>query len=178
MRIGWRGIVLEMGLKNKLDIPKNGPIVMSNLYYIPLPGKRELTKTVDFFLYDVPTSLLLNAAKFGYDELIRQLIVVNNKPNSKPDAVTIISPNTVYTIIFNEDKISYNTDNMNHVFSSQFKFLISINLLNFPSNTIEWAKALQGTLDLPYPKLRCGEIYTCARFGTEWKGLKIQKDME
>lgn len=178
LRIGWKGVVLEMDLPSPLAIPKNQPIVMSNPFEQVLPGKRELGKTVNLILYDVPTDLLLKAAKYGFDELCSQLKSLDNKPASKPAAVNVISPTKIYTIIFNEDKKSYNTEKLNHVFSSQFKFLISINVMDFPSNAIQWANAFKGTLDLPYPKMKYGEIYTCARFGTEWKGMKIEKSMD
>ena len=90
----------------------------------------------------------------------------------------VISPTKIYTIIFNEDKIGYNTEKLNHVFSSQFKIMISINAMDFPSNAVQWANAFKGTLDLPYPKMKYGEIYTCARFGSEWKGMKIIKSID
>ena len=178
LRMGWKGVVLEMDLPKPIPIPNNQPIVMSNPFEQSLPGNRELGKTVNLVLYDVPTDLLLRAAKYGFDELCRQLKSLNNKPAAKPAAVNVISPTKIYTIIFNENKKGYNIEKLNHVFSSQFKFKISINAMDFPSNAVQWANAFKGTLDLPYPKMKYGEIYTCAKFGTEWKGMKIVKSMD
>lgn len=72
-----------MDLPKPIPIPNNQPIVMSNPFEQSLPGNRELGKTVNLVLYDVPTDLLLRAPKYGFDELCRQLKSLNNKP-AKP----------------------------------------------------------------------------------------------
>lgn len=174
LRIGWNNVVLEMDIP-RLSIPKNSSPVMTNPFTQVMPGNRKTGTAVNFIMYDVPTDLVEKVAKLGITQVYKLLDNYSNKPKVAIDAINIISPTKVYTIIFNDNVVAYNTDDLKHVFCSQFKVLISINALDFPSNVGDWAKAFSGTLTLPYPKIKSGEIYTCARYGTEWKGMKIVK---
>ena len=174
LRIGWNKVILEMDVENP-KIPKNCSPVISNPFSQVLPGNKKLGTTVNLIMYDVPADLVEKVAKLGITQVYKFLDNYSNKPKVEIDAINIISPTKVYTIIFNDNVVAYNTDDLRHVFCSQFKVLISINALAFPSNVAGWVKALSGTLTLPYPKIKSGEIYTCARYGTEWKGMKIVK---
>lgn len=190
LRVGWNSVVIQIKanknynsvVKNMNDFQriKNANVNMgsNNIYsadvlYMPeiksdLKNKI-ITKGIKG-LYDL-------AKKYGY------------KPSEmeKKEAMILASRTEIYFIAKSECIKKYNTKYYCHVFSKRWmSFEISYsNKTGFSFNGINqynynkasaWANSLKSAIDENNSKsLVGGEVYVCARFGNNWKGMKITK---
>jgi hypothetical protein len=185
LRVGWRYVILETKIPDYLSESLNkmntAPSISPNLY-MNIPGTMQKVNTAVMIIPDFSPTLLDRVVTFGSKELYNYLEkrFEGESEWKKAEALLITTRTHIYTYIMNEDVRKYDTKSYTHVFANQAKFMVTVDPYNLPgfssiNDAIEWAKMIKGTTEMAYPTLKYGEVYSCARFGDEWKGMKIVK---
>jgi hypothetical protein len=185
LRVGWRNIVLETKIPDYLSESlkaMNTPSVSNNMN-IQIPGTIQQVYGAVLVVPDFDPTVFDRVETYGakalYDYLKGRL--GNQSSWQKAEALLIATRTHLYTYIPNEDVKKFNEKSYTHVFANQSKFMVSLDPNNLPgfshwSDALAWANAVKGTTDMAFPTLKSGEVYTCARFGNAWKGMKIVKN--
>ncbi|VFB12674.1 Uncharacterised protein [Bacteroides heparinolyticus] len=180
LRIGWNNIVLEAKIDDPSlqGIPKQKVPIVSNIIETNIPsiGKGNLvtifgTEIEKKDLLRVVAEGLKEAAKFGNKHM-------GSGRNPNIHAACIATRSKLYLVILNDMRKAYNIKSMTHTFTSRFNIMVSIDALNLPSSISEWGKTLSKTLRQKSFKLIGGEAIICGRLGTNWKGMKIVKEID
>ena len=98
----------------------------------------------------------------------------------------ISTPKELYIIVNDDDVVKYNVKSYTHVFAKNYmQFTIGWNNLNgFFLNSVNSANASQikswlgvivDAMNQKKVTLTGGEVYVCARFGENWRGMRIIK---
>lgn len=104
----------------------------------------------------------------------------------KAEAFLVATRTELYFVTGNQDVVKYNTKYYCHVFANhwmQFEigysntngiFINGIGQNNY-TQANAWIKTITKTFSEKRTELVSGEVYSCARFGNEWRGMKIVK---
>ena len=190
LRVGWNHVVIKLkgddgyskAVKNinEMQRVKNALVKMgdnifsSDVLYMPEISSSTRDKIVAkgvSALYDL-------AKKYGY------------KPGEmeKKEAMIVASRSEILFIPKCEHIKKFNTEYYCHVFSKKWMTIwvsynnstgFSVNGINTnnASSASSWANMLKNAINSNSSKeLIGGEVYVCARFGNEWKGMKIHKN--
>ena len=189
LRVGWHNVLMITKIpdvyKNQLKNMKNLSNAALTPQYMDIPGSMYKVNVQTLIIPNFNATDFDRALKLGAPEVINLLKSWTNysQVNTDPNLIYLITTNThLITYIPNQDVIKYNCEEYTHVFESQVKFFITLNLLNLPNTMAEYASTLTSIIGnsaaQAYPTLADGEVHVAARFGTEWQGMKIKKDRD
>lgn len=189
LRVGWRNVVLNVPMTDDL---KNA--ISGKAFYIsPQPvtiGKKTINAAT---LVDnnLPSTLWEKVAQKGAKavvEFIKSRYDANKtKDIEKSEAFIIATPSELKFVANDEDVIKYNEKYYCHTFSEEFMNInigwsnvdgFFVNNLN-GSNIDNFGAIVKFIIDLftqKHTTLVSGEVYICARFNNEWRGMKIIKN--
>ena len=189
LRVGWRNVLLKYSLPNKYKESLKG--VKDVAYYPPkyidINGKRANAATL--IMPDLPVSLkdkiIAKGVKAAYD-YIRSKFGQKATDFDKADACILATPSELYFIVDNGDVIKRGEKSYCHVFAKNYMqftigwsntggfFLGSINQNNY-TQLGSWFNTIKDAMNQEKVTLVGGEVYVCARFGNDWRGMKIIK---
>ncbi|MCM1504641.1 MAG: hypothetical protein NC127_05545 [Muribaculum sp.] len=189
LRVGWRHVLLKKSLPDfyktamkdvkdyaymsPQNVSINGKNIKSALLIMPqLPD-------------DLKNKIITQGVKAVYDFLKTKF---GNQASSltKGEACVIATPSDLHIIVNDDDKIRYGTKSYTHVFSKNFmEFTIGWSNTNgfFIGNVTQnnanqikpWIQTIIEVMNQKKTTLIGGEVYVCARFGDNWRGMKIIK---
>ena len=138
---------------------------------------------------DLPVSLkdkiIAKGVKAAYD-YIRSKFGQKATDFDKADACILATPSELYFIVDNGDVIKRGEKSYCHVFAKNYMqftigwsntggfFLGSINQNNY-TQLGSWFNTIKDAMNQEKVTLVGGEVYVCARFGNDWRGMKIIK---
>ncbi len=189
MRVGWRHVLL------KKSIPAYYSQVMKDVKdyaYMP-PRMVEINgrkaKAATLIMPDFPstlkTQIMANGVKAVYDYIKGKF---GNKATDfdSANACIISTPKELYIIVNDGDVVKYNVKSYTHVFAKNYMqftigwsnlngfFLNSVNSAN-ASQIQSWLGVIVDAINQKKVTLTGGEVYVCARFGDNWRGMRIIK---
>lgn len=189
LRVGWRNVILKLPLSSDLKKALSGN---KDIGYLPpqnvnINGK--VANTATLVMPEIPKDLkskiiaqgvkaIYNYAKSKWGNKAKDL--------DKADACIIATPSELQFVANDDDIVKYNTKSYCHVFAKNFMYF-NIGWSNtngfFLNNVTQhnvsqlgaWLKMIIGLFNQKHITLTSGEVYVCARFGNEWRGMKIVK---
>lgn len=190
LRVGWRNVILKLPLSSDLKKALSGN---KDIGYLPpqninINGK--IANTATLIMPEIPKDLkskiiaqgvkaIYNYAKSKWGNKAKDL--------DKADACIIATPSELQFVANDDDIVKYNTKSYCHVFAKNFMYF-NIGWSNtngfFLNNVTQhnvsqlgsWLKMIIGLFNQQHITLTSGEVYVCARFGNEWRGMKIIKN--
>lgn len=190
LRIGWKNVLIDIPmpstLKNEINKSK------ASAYYQP-----EIISFDDHRVYAATIieanpdpnfwkKILANGVK-GAIQFLKSKYGSKETPNiDKAEALIITTPDKIRFIAVDNEVTTYNDKSNCHVFSKGHMditigwsnatgvFLNNVNGSN--ANQLgTWIKLITDAFKTKQNTLVSGEVYICARFGEEWRGMKIIK---
>jgi hypothetical protein len=190
LRVGWKDVVIKKTLDDNYSKSLND---LNNILYFPpqysiVNGER--TNIATLAMPDFKATLKDKVLKEGVKAVHNYLKNELKRPATeweKAQAFVIASRTELYFISGTQHKVIYNTKSYTHVFeSSWMEFSIdysnkngigingAINQNNF-DKIPTYLNAIGKAFKDNKASLISGEVYTCARFDNNWRGLKIVK---
>ncbi|OJU44255.1 MAG: hypothetical protein BGN96_01705 [Bacteroidales bacterium 45-6] len=189
LRVGWRKVIL------KSSIPDYYTQSLKNLnsivYYPPQYAEENgyRVNVATLAMPDIKSTLKDKIIAQGVKAVYNYLQDELGRPATeweKAQAFLIASRTELYFVAANCDIINYNEDYYCHVFSNswmQFEigwnnqngiFINGINQNNYDQMGA-WISTIGKTFKEKKTSVVSGEVYICARFGDDWRGMKIKK---
>jgi hypothetical protein len=193
LRVGWRNVWIEAELNDVMKAAIQNAKSLQNLYTTPkyyyLPGSN---KPVYASIAVLPTVSLSTIEKYrnqGAVALYKFLKSKLQQPSEfdKLQAAIVYTNTHVVVAITDNTIIKNNAEEYTHFFAEQFKIQISVSTNDFKNFTSSDSKVQQSAListivntikesfSLPSFTMKSGEVFVCAYFNPEWKGMKIKK---
>lgn len=189
LRVGWSQVILK---KDVPDYYQQSLKSLQNIIYYPpkymdINNQRVNVATLAMpdFEPTLKDKILSNGVKAIHSYLKDKL----HRPATeweKALAFIIATRTELYYVSSPQDVIKYNEKSYTHVFSKQWMefqigwsnsngfFINGINQNN--ANQISsWMKTISKAFNEKKTTLIAGEVHICARFGNEWRGMKIVK---
>ncbi len=189
IRVGWRHVLL------KKSIPAYYSQVMKNVKdyaYMP-PQMVEINGSIanaaTLIMPDFPSTLKDQVIALGVNA-VRDFIKekFGNKATNfeSANACIISTPKELYIIVNDGDIVRYNVKSYTHVFARNYMqftigwnnlsgfFLNNVNSSN-ASQINTWLNVIVDAVNQKNVTLTGGEVYVCARFGENWRGMRIIK---
>lgn len=186
LRVGWRNVVLVTKIpdnyRNSMNSMNNLSKSVSPIQYMDIPGTMNKVnlKTMVIPNFDATRfdQVLTTGATAAFDWL-KSLSSQNQTDWEQADAALVVSRTHIFTFFRDQDVRKLNSESYTHVFASQSKFMISVNLTSFPQTIAEYGKSLvdivKNTSQAAYPTLANGDMYVAAKFSPYWQGMRIKK---
>ncbi|WP_080903550.1 hypothetical protein [Parabacteroides sp. Marseille-P3160] len=186
LRVGWRNVILVTKIPDKfkedMDEMQNLSNSVSPVQYMDIPGAlyKINVKTMVMPNFDASTfdKILNQGSKIAFDWL-KSLVPQNQTDWDKAEAALVVNRTHIITFFRDQDVQKINTESYTHVFASQAKFMITVNLASFPQTFSDYTstlvKVVQGSTQMAYPTLANGDMYVAAKFGEYWQGMRIKK---
>lgn len=189
LRVGWRNVVLKRKIEDHFaDSFK----AINSLAYFP-PQYMELngrqvnvaTLIVKDFKPDLRDRIITYGAKAIFNWLKDQVGIPPTQ-YEKAQAFLVASRTELLYVSNTEERICYNTKSYTHVFDNNWMevqvgwntengfFINGINQHN-ANDFKTYIKVVSNALADNGPSLESGEVHICARFGDDWRGMKIVK---
>lgn len=189
IRVGWDMVLLKKSIPNYYsqalkDIQSIGYFPPQ---YTSINGERVNMATLIMpdFEADLKQKIISQGVKALYDYAKNKL---GSKPTDfdKANGWVIASKHDVYYIIGKKDIIRTKEEKINHLFAQTWMefevgwsntngfFINNVNQNNY-DQLKTWGNAIAKVLSQEKTTLVAGEVYVCARFGSEWQGMKIIK---
>jgi len=187
LRVGWRNIKLKCKVSDyyKQQLSDLNSTMYNGPQYMIINGKRANVGTLIMPDYkpqywEIFTS---KGTKALFDFLKRQA------PSSewdKAEALIVATRTEVFLLAPDDDIVKYNTKSYTHTFKETWlDFEIGYNnktgffINGFNQNNYNkfgtYLSVIATALNEKKPTLEGGEVYCCARFGNDWRGMKIKK---
>lgn len=155
---------------------------VSPVQYMDVPGTMHKVnlKTMVIPDFDVTNfdKVLTIGAKPAFDWL-KSLSSQNQSDWERAEAVLVISRTHIFTFFRNQEVRNVGVESYTHIFASQVKFMISLNLSSFPQSVSSYANVLldvvKNSSKLAYPTLANGDVFVAAKFNPYWQGMRIKK---
>ena len=112
---------------------------------------------------------------------------VASRNQEKAEAFATATRTELYFVSGTQHVVKYNTKSYTHVFANSWMYFtigysnkngIFFNGINQNNvgNGVAWLNAISSTFNQSgHTSLVSGEVYSCARFGNDWRGMKIVK---
>lgn len=191
IRIGWRNVILELPTTSEY----NKAIKKDNVqtYYPPKTidiGKKsyEAAQIIDI---NLPSDFIEKVAQNGINYVknyARQHYEIPNYTElNKATAFIIADSEKIYMITPDDNVVKYNDKYYCHTFSEEWMvFQVDVEWTNNKGVKVNGeddifsgaAKFIYEILTQKHPSLVSGEVYVCARFGNDWRGMKIIKNFK
>lgn len=189
LRVGWNQVVLK---KTVPDYYKTSLSDLNNIVYYPpqymnVEGQRVnvVTLAMPDFKATLKDKVIAQGTKALYNYLRNEL----KRPASeweKAQAFIVATRTELYYISSPQNVVKYNTKSYTHVFAKswmQFEvgwsnkngFFINKVNQNNANKITPWLNTIAQAFNEKKTTLVGGEVYICARFGNEWRGMKIVK---
>ncbi len=190
LRVGWTRVVLK---KNIPDFYKQSMKSLNEMVYYPpqymdVNGQRVNVATLAMpdFKGTFKDKVISQGSKAVFDFLKSEL----KRPATeweKAEAFAIATRTELYFVSGTQHVVKYNTKSYTHVFANSWMYFtigysnkngIFFNGINQNNvgNGVAWLNAISSTFNQSgHTSLVSGEVYSCARFGNDWRGMKIVK---
>lgn len=173
----WEPVVLELDLKipSNLTPPANRNTVLGYEKYCQLLG--ESKKCCSILGFDITEKQLYQWTGQGLKYLFDRL---NEKCNTKIDedteALRIIVPTKVYTIVYPSTTWKHYQNKYRKVFDSGVRFVISNKLFTAPLSISTWGDLYEVLRNIPQKDIKKGTVKLAGRKDGKWGGMIINKD--
>lgn len=189
LRVGWKNVVLKKTVddyyKNSLNNLKETIYLTPESKYINGRKVSLATLVQPDFKPGFKDKLITQGSKAVFDFLKKEL----SRPQTeieKIDAILVASRTELFYVTGTESEKKYNEDYYCHVFAKDWmEFEIGWNNQtgvfingihqNNKDKVGSWLSAIGRTFNQKRTNLVSGEVYICARFGNDWRGMKIIK---
>lgn len=189
LRVGWNNIILKSTIPDyyKQSLANLKSMAYCPPQYVDVNGRKVNVATLAMPEFE-PTfkdRVLSQGTKAVIDLLKNKL----KRPASewqKAEAFIVATRTELYYVSGKEDVVKYNTKSYTHVFAKHFMsfeigynsqsgfFVNGVNQNNY-KDIAPWFKTISKAFSEKKSTLISGEVYSCARFGNEWRGMKIVK---
>lgn len=189
LRVGWKSIVLKSKIpdyyKQSLKDINSTILYPTKLTWV----NSKLVNVATLAMPEFKPTLKDRVLSQGVKALHSYLKNEEKRPASeweKAEAFLIASRTELYFITGNQDVVKYNANYYCHVFANHWMqievgysntngiFINGIGQNNYDQANA-WIKTITKTFSEKKTELVSGEVYSCARFGNEWRGMKIVK---
>lgn len=186
LRVGWRNVVLVTKLpdryKQSMNAMTNLSRSVSPIQYMDVPGTMNKVNLKTMVIPDFDATefdrVLSLGSNIAFDSL-KSLCSQNQSDWDKAEGALVLSRTHIFTFFRNQDVQKLNCKSYTHVFASQVKFMISVNLASFPQSFTDYGGVLvdivKNSTQMEYPTLANGDMYVAAKFGEYWQGMRIKK---
>lgn len=186
LRVGWNNVVLVTKIPDNysksMAAMNNLSTSVSPVQYMDVPGTMNKVnlKTMVIPNFDATKfdQVLTIGAKSAFDWL-KSLSSQNQTDWERAEAALVVSRTHIYTFFRNQEVRKVGEESYTHVFASQVKFMISLNLSSFPQSVSSCANVLldvvKNSSKLAYPTLANGDVFVAAKFNPYWQGMRIKK---
>ena len=189
MRVGWRHVLLKKSISSYYSqVMKD----VKDYAYMPprmVEINGRIANAATLIMPDFPSTLKDQVVTQGVKAVYNYIKgkFGNRATNFEAANSCIIStPKGLYIIVNDDDVVKYNVKSYTHVFAKNYmQFTIGWNNLNgFFLNSVNSANASQikswlgvivDAMNQKKVTLTGGEVYVCARFGENWRGMRIIK---
>lgn len=186
LRVGWNNVVLVTKIpdnySNSMKAMNNLSRSVSPVQYMDVPGTMHKVNLKTMVIPDFDATnfdkVLTIGAKPAFDWL-KSLSSQNQSDWERAEAVLVISRTHIFTFFRNQEVRNVGVESYTHIFASQVKFMISLNLSSFPQSVSSYANVLldvvKNSSKLAYPTLANGDVFVAAKFNPYWQGMRIKK---
>ena len=189
MRVGWRHVLLKKSISSYYSqVMKD----VKDYAYMPprmVEINGRIANAATLIMPDFPSTLKDQVVTQGVKAVYNYIKgkFGNRATNFEAANSCIIStPKELYIIVNDDDVVKYNVKSYTHVFAKNYmQFTIGWNNLNgFFLNSVNSANASQikswlgvivDAMNQKKVTLTGGEVYVCARFGENWRGMRVIK---
>jgi hypothetical protein len=186
LRVGWRNVVLVTKIpdtyRNTMNTMTNLSRSVSSVQYMDVPGTMHKVNMKTMVIPDFNTTEFEKALNNGAVQVFNWLksqCSQNQTDWEQAEAALVISRTHLFTVFRDQDVRKLYCKSYTHVFASQAKFMISVNLASFPQTIADYKQLLvnivKNSSDMAYPTLANGDMYVAAKFGDYWQGMRINK---
>lgn len=189
LRVGWNKVVLKKTIPDyyKQSLNDLNSIIYYPPQYMEVHGRRVNVATLA--MPDYKSTLKDKVVAQGVKAIYNYLKSDLGRPATeweRAEAFIIASRTELYYISGTEHVVKWNTKSYTHVFANSWMTIvvgwnnqsgIFLNNLN-PNNYNKagaWLQTIGKAFNEQRSTLESGEVYTCARFGNDWRGMKIVK---
>jgi hypothetical protein len=189
LRVGWNNVVLKSKIpdyyKQSLKDLNSMVLYPTKLTWVNGQLVNVATLAMPEFKPTFRDRVLSKGVKAMHSYLKNEL----KRPASeweKAEAFLVATRTELYYVSGKQDVVKYNTKYYCHVFANHWMefevgysnskgiFINGIGQNNY-AKADAWFKAITKTFSEKRTTLESGEVYTCARLGNEWRGMKIVK---
>jgi|GEM_PF-5905319 hypothetical protein len=177
LRVGWRNVklVVTPPIEIRATYPENPPKVVGRVLDDYVPGNdTKLWRMVELWEWDV-TDQFNDVTKAALD-LIKDL---GKGLNKDIEVIKNYRGGEIEYYFVSDEKVGQNIEQLNHVFTTAFNAnynftpdaILPSSLKSYALKLAQQQTALNFDVDI-----QTGEVYGCARLGSEWKGIRVIKE--
>lgn len=180
--MGWNNIIFENGYEEIPTYPQKPTPRVAGLTVKSIPGiggLADVLTVVGLELTDSDQSTLSTMLPNQLQAWL-SLRISNYRGNYNIENIDVIefySASKVVTLLTNGFVYNENVEKLKYSFLKDWGFYIELDLLNMPSNMLDWANTLNAKDLLIKPKhLKYGAVYLAGQLDGQWGGMTIIKN--